>query len=112
VLRTRLTDERIGGEVFIHDGAIDGICLTCLSVRKSKCGRATRSCSVTRTAISSAKWRLEPPDAQRGRGRRHGLQLSRLTAADLFDLCQRLPALRSPDPSGGPTAELDRAPMC
>jgi len=43
---------------------------------------------------------------KRGRGRRHGLQLSRLTAPTSSILCQRLPPLKIVLTSGGPTAEL------
>ena len=95
VLRTRLTDERRpAGEVFIHDGAIDE-CLYLIGEGEVEVRRGNQVLAhlgvgdiVGEMAILNRQPRNADVVAVTD------CKLSRLTAADLFDLCQHLPTLK------------------
>jgi hypothetical protein len=108
VLRTRLTDEsRLAGEVFIHDGAIDE-CLYLIREGEVEVRRGDQVLAhlgigdiVGEMAILNRQPRNADVVAVTN------CNLSRLTAADFFDLCQQLPTLKIiSHPPGGTPAEL------
>jgi len=95
VLRTRLTDEsRRAGDVFIHEGDID----QCLYlIREGEVEVRRRSQVVAHLGVGGivgemAIFNRQPRNADVAAVT--DCRLSRLTAADLLDLCQHLPALK------------------
>ncbi len=95
VLRTRLTDERCpAGEVFIHDGAIDE-CVYLIregEVEVRRRGRVLAHLGNGDIVGEMALLNRQPRSADVAAVT--DCKLSRLTATDLSDLCQQLPALK------------------
>jgi eukaryotic-like serine/threonine-protein kinase len=95
VLRTRLTDERrVAGEVFIQDGAVDECVYL---IRQGEVEVRRRNRLLGRLGIGDFVGEMALLNRQPRNADVVAVtdcKLSRLTAADFFDLCQHLPALK------------------
>jgi serine/threonine protein kinase len=95
VLRTRLTDERRpAGEVFIHEGAIDECVYL---IREGEVEVRRRDQTLAHLGVGDIVGEMALLNRQPRNADVVAVtdcRLSRLTAADFFDLCQHLPALK------------------
>ncbi len=95
LLRTRLTDERRpAGEVFIREGAIDECVYL---IREGEVEVRRRDQALARLGVGDIVGEMALLNRQPRNADVVAVtdcKLSRLTAADFFDLCQHLPALK------------------